>query len=45
MILGGDECGRTQRGNNNSYCQDNEISWYDWSVKNGQADSPSSPGT
>ncbi|MST34451.1 glycogen debranching protein GlgX, partial [Acidimicrobiaceae bacterium USS-CC1] len=31
MILGGDELGRTQRGNNNAYCQDNELSWYDWS--------------
>jgi len=31
MILGGDEMGRTQQGNNNAYCQDNEISWYDWS--------------
>lgn len=30
MILGGDEIGRTQQGNNNGYCQDNEISWYDW---------------
>jgi len=30
MILGGDELGRTQRGNNNAYCQDNEISWFDW---------------
>jgi isoamylase len=30
MLLGGDEFGRTQRGNNNSYCQDNEISWVDW---------------
>ena len=30
MILGGDEMGRTQNGNNNAYCQDNEISWYDW---------------
>ena len=30
MILGGDEMGRTQRGNNNAYCQDNEISWHDW---------------
>jgi isoamylase len=30
MILGGDEIGRTQGGNNNAYCQDNEISWYDW---------------
>jgi glycogen operon protein len=33
MILGGDELGRTQGGNNNAYCQDNEISWYDWSFK------------
>jgi glycogen operon protein len=32
MILGGDEIGRTQRGNNNAYCQDNELSWYDWSL-------------
>jgi glycogen operon protein len=32
MILGGDEIGRTQHGNNNAYCQDNEISWYDWSL-------------
>ncbi|WP_394650047.1 glycogen debranching protein GlgX [uncultured Deinococcus sp.] len=31
MILGGDELGRTQGGNNNAYCQDDEISWYDWS--------------
>jgi glycogen operon protein len=30
MILGGDEIARTQRGNNNAYCQDNDISWYDW---------------
>jgi glycogen operon protein len=30
MILAGDEMGRTQRGNNNAYCQDNEISWHDW---------------
>jgi isoamylase len=30
MILGGDELGRTQGGNNNAYCQDNEISWIDW---------------
>jgi isoamylase len=30
MLLGGDESGRTQRGNNNAYCQDNEISWQDW---------------
>ncbi len=32
MLLGGDEIGRTQRGNNNAYAQDNEISWYDWDV-------------
>jgi glycogen operon protein len=31
MLLGGDELGRTQRGNNNAYCQDNDISWVDWS--------------
>jgi len=30
MILAGDECRRTQRGNNNAYCQDNQISWFDW---------------
>ncbi|MGN7133915.1 glycogen debranching protein GlgX [Rhodococcoides corynebacterioides] len=30
MILGGDELARSQGGNNNAYCQDNEISWYDW---------------
>jgi len=30
MILGGDELSRTQRGNNNAFCQDNEISWYSW---------------
>jgi isoamylase len=30
MLLAGDEVGRTQRGNNNAYCQDNEISWLDW---------------
>jgi glycogen operon protein len=33
MILGGDEIGRTQRGNNNAYCQDNDISWYNWSFR------------
>ena len=32
MLLGGDEMGRTQRGNNNAYCQDNEISWIDWNL-------------
>ena len=30
-LLGGDEIGRTQKGNNNAYCQDNPISWFDWS--------------
>ncbi len=30
MLLGGDEIGRTQHGNNNAYCQDNETSWFDW---------------
>ncbi len=33
MICGGDEIGRTQKGNNNAYAQDNEVSWYDWSLK------------
>ncbi|MBK6972492.1 MAG: glycogen debranching protein GlgX [Sterolibacteriaceae bacterium] len=32
MLLAGDEMGRTQRGSNNAYCQDNEISWIDWSM-------------
>jgi glycogen operon protein len=32
MLLGGDEIGRTQRGNNNAYCQDNETSWVDWNL-------------
>ncbi len=32
MLCGGDEIRRTQRGNNNAYCQDNEISWYDWQL-------------
>jgi len=32
MLLMGDEVRRTQRGNNNGYCQDNEISWFDWSL-------------
>src|SRR5207244_570829 len=32
MLGGGDELGRTQRGNNNAYCQDNEVSWYDWDL-------------
>ena len=32
MLLAGDEFGRTQNGNNNAYCQDNEISWLDWDI-------------
>jgi isoamylase len=32
MLLMGDEVRRTQRGNNNAYCQDNEISWFDWDL-------------
>ena len=35
MLLGGDEMARTQQGNNNAYCQDNEISWYDWEHQDG----------
>jgi isoamylase len=34
MLLGGDEFRRTQGGNNNAYCQDNETSWIDWTVWN-----------
>ena len=33
MLLAGDEFGRSQRGNNNAYCQDNEISWFDWEAQ------------
>jgi isoamylase len=33
MMLAGDECRRTQRGNNNAYCQDSEISWLDWDIE------------
>jgi glycogen operon protein len=33
MLLAGDEIGRTQQGNNNAYCQDNEVSWLDWSME------------
>ncbi len=32
MICGGDEIGRTQKGNNNAYCQDSELSWFDWKL-------------
>ena len=35
MLSHGDEVGRTQRGNNNGYCQDNEITWIDWSLDDG----------
>ena len=38
MVLMGDEVRRTQRGNNNAYCQDNEISWFDWSLLEKHAD-------
>ncbi len=37
MLVAGDEFGRTQGGNNNAYCQDNEISWLDWSMMEGEA--------
>ncbi|MFN2186112.1 MAG: glycogen debranching protein GlgX, partial [Anaerolineae bacterium] len=38
MLLMGDEVRRTQRGNNNAYCQDNEISWFDWTLLEKHAD-------
>lgn len=38
MILAGDECRRTQRGNNNAYCQDSDVSWFDWSLVEKNAD-------
>ena len=37
MLVAGDERGRTQRGNNNAYCQDNEVSWVDWSLDDDRA--------
>jgi glycogen operon protein len=37
MLLGGDEFGRSQQGNNNAYCQDNEISWFDWDLDDAAA--------
>ncbi|MDE2905307.1 MAG: glycogen debranching protein GlgX [Acidobacteriota bacterium] len=40
MICGGDELGRTQRGNNNAYCQDNETSWFDWDLAPADRDLP-----
>ncbi|HET8893645.1 MAG TPA: glycogen debranching protein GlgX [Gaiellaceae bacterium] len=36
MLLGGDELGRTQRGNNNAWCQDDELSWFDWESADGE---------
>jgi isoamylase len=38
LLLAGDELGRTQGGNNNAYCQDNEISWVDWALLGGSED-------
>lgn len=38
MILMGDEVGRTQRGNNNTYCHDNDLNWFDWSLLERNAD-------
>ena len=38
MLLAGDECRRTQQGNNNAYCQDNAISWFDWNLVESNAD-------
>ncbi|MGV2829776.1 glycogen debranching protein GlgX [Myxosarcina sp. GI1(2024)] len=37
MLLGGDEMGRSQLGNNNAYCQDNELSWFDWNLSESNA--------
>ena len=38
MLPAGDECGRTQGGNNNAWCQDNETSWFDWDLARRRAD-------
>jgi glycogen operon protein len=38
MLLGGDEFGRSQGGNNNAWCQDNEISWFDWEAQAGDGE-------
>ena len=38
MLLAGDEFGRSQAGNNNAYCQDNEINWFDWSAQDVEAE-------
>ena len=39
MLLGGDEFGRSQQGNNNAYCQDNDVSWVDWDI-DGRCENP-----
>jgi glycogen operon protein len=38
MLLAGDECRRTQQGNNNAWCQDNPVSWFDWSLVDRESD-------
>jgi glycogen operon protein len=38
MLLSGDECQRTQRGNNNAYCQDNDLNWFNWKLVHRHAD-------
>ena len=38
MLLGGDELARTAYGNNNAWCQDNELSWYEWGLREGQGE-------
>jgi len=38
MLLMGDECGRTQQGNNNAYCHDGPLTWFDWSLLEKNAD-------
>ena len=38
MLLGGDEIGRSQGGNNNTYCQDSEIGWIDWGARDEEAE-------
>jgi isoamylase len=38
MLLGGDELSRSQDGSNNAWCQDNELSWYEWGLREGQGD-------
>ena len=38
MLCGGDEISRTQQGNNNAYCQDNQVSWFDWNIDHAKRD-------